>query len=813
MAVFDEHQNVIMGAAGAGGGYTIDQSIRFNDDDSAYLNRTPASDGNRQTMTFSWWMKRGNLDITDCRIFTARDSNDDQINFKDTSDYNRLDVFFDGTSGGRLTTSRVFRDVSAWYHCVVAIDTTQATSGDRVKIYVNGDRVTDFDTETQPTLNKNLNGFNNNGVHAIGARGWSGAAGFYDGYMAEIHFIDGQQLAASDFGETNTNGVWVPIEYTGTYGTNGFYITGADSADLGADDSGNGNDFTSSGLTASSQVLDTPTDNYCVMNENVQNRDSNITNSDGIRKANLQIYRPSASTNSFGSGTMAVYGGAGAPKLYYECYTSTYPAGNVLQMYIEDASSSENVQPSSFGLNQRHTTSAYRLFIYPDDSETPGTWTSEFGEGVYVGLAVDFANDEISANVDGTEIFSYNSTELAALTGITIDTFAGRWWRPKIQVANDAATIIDVNFGQNAFQNAPAGYVGWSTSAIPTPTVKDGSAYFQTTLYTGTGAALEINQTGNSTFQPDFVWAKSRSNAQSSRLADAVRGSAVLFSDSTASEDTTAGISFDSDGFSWTNTDGSNANDNTYTYAAWQWLAGNGTASNSDGSITSTVSVNTTAGFSIVSYTGTGSAATVGHGLGVAPYLIIAKNRSTTSNWSGYHVELGATKTINLNENVAAQTSSGNWNNTEPTTSVFSVNTATGTNGSGNSIVAYCFAEVEGFSKFGSYTGNGSADGPFVHCGFKPAFLITKVTNTTNDWVIWDSTRDPENVAGRVLRTDSSNAEFDGRGGSRDVDFVSNGFKFRSSNTTMNTNGNTYIFIAFAEHPFGGDGIAPITAR
>jgi hypothetical protein len=143
----------------AAGGHAIDQSIRFNDNDSAYLTRTPASDGNRQTMTFSWWMKRGNLDITDCRIFTARDSNDDQINFRDASDYNRLDVYFDGTSGGRLTTSQVFRDVSAWYHCVVAIDTTQSTAGDRVKIYVNGDRVTDFDTETQPSLNKNLNGF------------------------------------------------------------------------------------------------------------------------------------------------------------------------------------------------------------------------------------------------------------------------------------------------------------------------------------------------------------------------------------------------------------------------------------------------------------------------------------------------------------------------------------------------------------------------------------------------------------------------------------------------------------------------------
>jgi hypothetical protein len=275
--------SIIQGTSKAAGGavYEIDQSIRFNDNDSAYLTRTPASDGNRQTMTFSWWMKRGNLDITDCRIFTARDSNDDQINFRDASDYNRLDVYFDGTSGGRLSTSQVFRDVSAWYHCVVAIDTTQSTASDRVKIYVNGDRVTDFDTEVYPSLNKTLNGFNNNAAHAIGARAWSGAAGFYDGYLAEINFIDGTALDASSFGEYNDDGVWIPKAYDGSYGTNGFYITGADSADLGADDSGNGNDFTSSGLTAADQVTDSPTDNYGVMNPLDNGRPSNITLSDG----------------------------------------------------------------------------------------------------------------------------------------------------------------------------------------------------------------------------------------------------------------------------------------------------------------------------------------------------------------------------------------------------------------------------------------------------------------------------------------------------------------------------------------------------
>ena len=772
------------------GGYNIDQSIRFNRSDSAYLTRTFSTDEG-DTWTFSLWLKRGQLSTGNNQYFFSEESGASGMAFVTSTDTLRL---YNGATVYNSTP--VYRDTSGWYHIVFS-----SNAGTWV-CYVNGEQVSGF-TGTATLFNRN-NQWNicrhvSNSNH-------------FDGYLAEIYWIGDQALAPTDFGETNDDGVWIAKRFAGAYGSNGFHLTGEDSADLGADYSGNGNDFTSSGLTTSSQVTDTPTDNYCVLNDLVQNRDSNQTNSDGIRAASLQLYRPSASANSFGSGTMAVYGGVGSPKLYYEIYTTSYPGGNALSMYIEEATDSSNSQPTnSFGLNQRHTTSPYRLFIYPGGSETPTSWTSEFGQGVYVGLAVDFANDVISANVDGTEIFSYDAAELAALSGITTDTFAGRWWRPKIQVGNDQPTTIDVNFGQNAFQNAPTGYVGWSTSAIPTPTIKDGSAHFNTILYTGDGSATTRSLTGVG-FQPDFVWKKVRSAADNHWLHDAVRGADKgLNTNRTDSEYTSTRLtSFDSDGFSFATND-PDTNGSGRTYVAWNWLAGNGTASNTDGDFTSTVSANQTAGFSVVTWTGDGTSTVVnsiGHGLGKAPSLIIMRRRSPADDWFVYAEPITQSYYLRLNS-IAAQTiDTGNntWGGTAPTSSVFYTE-AIGS--AAYDYVAYCFAEVEGFSKFGKYIGNGSADGPFVWCGFRPAFVLVKRTNSADNWVIVDSSRNSYNVANLRIYPDTTNADIT----STTHDFLSNGFKLRASDGGVNGSASTYIFMAFAEHPFGGSAVAPVPAR
>jgi hypothetical protein len=415
----------------------------------------------------------------------------------------------------------------------------------------------------------------------------------------------------------------------------------------------------------------------------------------------------------------------------------------------------------------------------------------------------DSSADTIKIFDDGVEIFPA-ATGVSNTVGLTGHSSLHFGCAPF-----GSGTVITATF-QGLSGTPTTGFKELTTANLPDPTIADPSAYFDTLIWSGDSSNKNI--TGLD-FTPDFLWIKQRNSAFSvgHQLYDVVRGAGSeneLDSSSTAAEG--AGntdvygypSAFVSGGFTATagsSGDWDYVNKSGVTYVAWNWLADNTTgSSNTDGSITSTVSANTTSGVSIVSYTGTGSAATVGHGLGVAPSMIIAKNRSVTSNWSGYHVELGATKTINLNETAAAQTSSGNWNNTEPTTSVFSVNTATGTNGSGNSIVAYCFAEVEGFSKFGSYTGNGSTDGAFIYTGFKPAFVIYKRTNATESWEMYDTTRLTYNPYNANLKANLSNAE------SNDLrlDILSNGFKARSSNTAINASGSTYIYMAFAESPF-----------
>jgi hypothetical protein len=324
------------------------------------------------------------------------------------------------------------------------------------------------------------------------------------------------------------------------------------------------------------------------------------------------------------------------------------------------------------------------------------------------------------------------------------------------------------------------------------------------TTYTGNGGTLAVtNQAG---FKPDLVWLKSRSNAYRNNLMDSVRGvSRYLLSDATDAEGYSAGYfvtAFNSNGF----TVGGNSasNDSGATYVGWQWQAGQGTTStNTSGTYTSTVSVNATAGFSIVTYTGTGSTGTVGHGLGVAPQFIISKNRSAAENWRVAHIGLTNMASWHCNlDTTQAQSNSGAavWNNTTPTSTIFGVGTDTSVSGSGNGIVAYCWAPVAGFSQFGRYTGNGSTDGPFVYTGFRPKWIMIKRTDDTYSWWINDSARDPYNVVGQDLAANLSQAE------SSDApvqDFLSNGFKLRTSAYPgFNANGGTYIYAAFAENPF-----------
>ena len=326
----------------------------------------------------------------------------------------------------------------------------------------------------------------------------------------------------------------------------------------------------------------------------------------------------------------------------------------------------------------------------------------------------------------------------------------------------------------------------------------NGSKVMQAVLYTGTGAT----QTIAVGFQPDLVWIKSRSAATDNKLTDSVRGATkALISNSTAAETTdTNGITaFTSNGF----TLGSDSvyNTNGATYVAWCWQAGQGsTSSNTNGSITSTVSVNASAGFSVVTYTGNGTAgATVGHGLGVAPAFIINKSRSAVISWAVYHSALTGTAGIFLDQATGAVTNSGYWNNTNPTSSVFSIGNSTLVNVASQTQVAYCWTPIEGYSSFGKYIGNGSTDGVFVYTPFRPKFVIIKRTDTTGDWYTFDTIRDPYNATAQGLSPNSSTAEASYTGWG---DLLSNGFKIRRTDAAWNGSGATYIYMAFAENPF-----------
>jgi hypothetical protein len=703
-----------------------------------------------------------------------------------------LRLFFSAYSSSGLTTNAVFRDVSAWYHIVLAVDTTQATASNRVKMYVNGVQQT-FTGSDYPSQNATPF-FNTALEHFIGRyANQFMPTGNFNGYMTEINFIDGQALTPSSFGQTNSaTGVWEPIKYTGTYGTNGFYLKFADnsgttSTTLGKDSSGNSNNWTPNNFSVTAgagndSLVDSPTQygtdtgaggevrgNYCTLSPIYTLNVTYNTPTNG----NLEV---SLSNNSTSYGTFSFTTG----KWYWEITVSAA----VTSGYV-------GVMDSTFIKTDNSWSSQARTYI--DSGNKYGGSSSSYGaswtNGDVIGVAVDMDA--------GTIVFYKNGSS----QGTAFSDLAGKEWKPMVYASTATYTL---NFGQRPFAyTAPSGFKALCTTNLPTPTIGATATtraddYFNAVLYTGTGSTQSITGVG---FQPDWVWIKPRSNADDNVLVDAVRGTGnYLFSNLTNAEitgQTTRLTSFDSNGFSL----GSNGsvNTNNYTYVAWNWNAGGSNATNTSGTIQSTVRANTTAGFSVVTYTGTGANATVGHGLGVAPYMIIIKRRDTTGTWRVGHSSLTSwAYRLNLDETADAAINAGAFNSTAPTSTVFSVGTDTSTNASTGTYVAYCFAPVAGYSAFGKYTGNGSTDGPMVYTGFRPACIILKVSDGTANWLIHDNKRNTYNVVDKKLFPNANDAE-----ATADVaDFLSNGFKLKGTNTQFNGNGYNYIYAAFAENPF-----------
>jgi hypothetical protein len=766
--------------------YDAVNSARFDGTTSDYLNFTPGA-GNRKLWTFSTWLKRCASTQQDILIAGADSNNKTQITVESSNKINFELVTGGGIVGVRVTTA-VLRDPSSWYHIVIVCDSASGTPEDRQQIWLNGVRITSFSTNTTTTLNTDTF-FSNSQAMYLGRRSYSTAANL-NGYLSQTCFIDGAALTASSFGE-DKNGVWVPKDPTGlTFGDEGWLLAYATSSALGDDTSGNGNDWTVNGLAAADQMTDTPSgSNFCTWTP-LKFRDPAklAVLSDG----NLAALFDNGTYLEYSWGTMAL---PAEGKWYWE-YKCTAVGGE-----SSYGISGINVPEGNPDVARTYRENGKKYL----NMGSATTYGDTFTTNDVIGVAVD---------MDGGNLYFYkNNTIQASGTAAYTDLLTALpdgGWTPLGAGYNNASVLA--NFGQTAFAyTPPTGYVALNTANLPEPTIGPNSTtltseVFDSILYTGNGTAIGSGGKTISSlaFQPDFTWIKNRDAADSHMLFDASRGvTNHISSDSTAVQVTTAEslTSFTATGF----TLGNNVavNTNTEDYVAWNWKANGAGAANEDGSINTTkTSANTDAGISVITYTGNASyGQTVGHGLGVAPQVVICKNLSNTRNWRVYFETLGATKYINLDDSAVAGTY-GSWNDTAPTSSVFSTTDASAadraTNYNGDTFVAYCFAEVEGFSSFSSYTGNGNADGPFIYTGFRPAYVMIKSVSTVHSWWITDTVRNTSNVIGDYLYANLADAEYN----AVQMDALSNGFKLRTTGTTTNSSGNEFIYMAFAENPF-----------
>ena len=771
-------------AAAADTAANITKSVRFNSGDSAYLNRTPSSAGNRKTWTVSFWVKicksAGYIYLMNCE-------NTNRFYLLYQSGY--ITLF--NTSGVKLSPDRIFRDHSAWYHMVIAFDTTQSTSSNRLKWYINGEEISDYRTNntTYPSQNDQTE-WNTATAHEIGSRN-GGSFGGIDYYLTDFYFIDGSQKVATDFGAFDDNGVWQAAAYSGTYGTNGFHLFDfANESTVGHDSSENENDFTANNISSSAGVgndvlFDVPTNgtqsdtgaggevsgNYCTLNPIARGNYTNATFSNGNLDASF-------TSNKMVISTIAVSSG----KWYYEEHITSVPSSTASTL----VRGFENFTVNNTSFSWRANGGTQGL----TGSPTLSTYTN----GDVLGIAVD---------VDNTQVTFYKNGTQQGTGAYTYSTFGSNFLLFGAYSAGTAT--ISFNFGQRAFaHSAPSGFKALCTTNLPTPTIANGRDHFDIALYTGNGGSSTITVSGLN-FGPNLVWLKGRSDPDKHGLYDTVRGATKLLIPSSANgESTQNGVTaFNSDGFDIGNY--AETNGSSRTYVAWAWNVPGSASSNSDGTITSSVTKNADAGISIVTWTGDDSTGTIGHGLGSKPDLIIAKvygDSNYSDNWPVYSSAFDGTHYAYLNDSRAFTDFAGFWNDGTATSTVFPVGDYN--TDDTKSLIAYCFTSVAGFSQFGTYSGNSDAsNGNFVYLPFRPAFLLIKDTTSTGYWYLTDSTRNPTNDGTtNYVWTNTDAAEQS----DYIVDLLSNGFRLLASSGNLNASGRNYIYMAFAENPFQANG-------
>ena len=844
----------------------INQSLRFNDNDSPYLTFTPESAGNRRKWTWSGWFKRGVIpNNTTQYVFlgaATASTGGDAIMISDTEKFS-VNLGLVGNSAAIVTT-QVLRDASTWYHFVVSVDTEQATESNRVKIYVNGGLVTDFSTSTYPSQNFDCQ-INNSQAQYISRHGNAPYNGYLDGYLAEVHFIDGSAIGPENFG-VELNGVWTPIGYSGEYGTNGWHLDFADSGDIGnnANSSDGTNDWTPNNFVASDVVPDSPTNSFCTLNSV-----EFVDNSGFLSEGNLKISDTSSANLTASGGTIGMKSG----KWYWEAHLIVQENGfniGVVKDTESATSGTWNYTKTNF-----YAISGIGTSYVTDGAGGQNAAGTTFAQGDIVRVAYDADTGKLYFGKNDTWL---NSADPAAGTGNLETTSAPEYgYHPATSTVGDASGYSDVimNFGQDSTfvgnlsasantdasglgsfkYSAPAGYKALCIANLPEPspvfTFRGGnrkpSDYFTTITTTSTGSALEVN-TG---FAPDFLWTKARNFTRNHELHDTVRGNNVRLQSSatTAQQSYADYLTFNSDGATF----GTNHNigyhiDGTTNGVVYAWRAGGAPTTDNvagantvpttgsamiDGVATTDriggtiaikrLSASRVAGFSIVQYVGTQQNDTVGHGLAQTPEMVIVKKMGgAASDWSIYHhlVDVdsdGAPETDFLEfDTNSALDSSAEWGDIPFTNETFGVGNGTQTNdnsGGGVDHIAYCWHSVPGFSKFGEFFGNSNADGTFVHTGFRPRWIMIKSTLEVSapytGWCIIDAATMQYNADEQGTQLWANAAYVQGlRGnGSSDAtvgnfDFLSNGFKLRSNLVEVNYGSQQYIYMAFAEDPF-----------
>ena len=777
--------------------------------------------------TVAFWIKLHNNDDRNYVINTTGGSSNNttmDIRFGGSNTNDGMHIGQYGrTPYTASTTGPKQRDLSAWYHCLVSFDSTSSTASERqMKIFINGVQVT---AGTFGAISQNdLFPFTQQ-THAIRI-GRHISVGYYlDAYLADFYIIDGQALTPDNFTEIK-EGICIPKAYEGTYGNNGIRLefkgTGTATSsgvvssptNIGDDSSGNNNHFAVTTLSAhDSNMPDSPENNFPTFFPIFKTHtgviswiNNSVTFSEGNLRVNLNT------SNETQSGAFATFTVPTSGKWYWEI------------LCIAEASTSI----SGTGVIEASTGTYIR-----SASNTSGR---TYGAGDIINVAFDADNNRIFFGINGTFPADQTPTDSSDGTAATGSDYLPYVWGNHGGSANQFAA----NFGQDSsfagqkssgsdeasdasgigdfYDTPPSGFLALCSANLPNTTLSPNQSeqandHFNTVLYTGDGNATQ-NVTGVG-FMPDFTWLKEKSSSSGNVLADSSRGYEKFLTSHTYNAESTGILNNNAtrtnDGFQTTNSGASN--ENGQTYVAWNWKANGGTKTTvsigdiSSGvpSIASEVQANTKAGFSIVLYTGTGaSSGTIAHGLGAVPKLIIVKNRDEAYNWKVYHGENTSapeTDYLVLDTTDATADNVTHWNDTAPDANVFTIGSSNGLIKNTNKYLAYCFAEIEGYSKFGSYAGNGAANGTFIFTGFRPAFMIIKRRDAANYWLILDNKRETFNQMNRGLYANLADQE-NSFGNGTGIDFVSNGFKHRDNVASTNASGGSYIYIAFAEAPF-----------